>query len=262
MYIPSSADICGLEPRLGQWRQQTNNTEGSNDASDLGGTKETKKDDATAVDDNEAAAPKANAHMADNATSLGSGSPPLLSIPPSPKPLAVETPLPSSYTLLNSNAATNHAAEAPWTPTPSIRDLPTDDDNPMARLNRAISTHLAKLDHQHLAIGAKYDTFSDLLINAQTKFDVSALERQVRLAVGAHTAPLIELVSNAEVAIDVKYDDISALHVALKAALTEAMTLLDASIINWQVLAAVDDAMTAVVAPDGLMDQRISKAVT
>jgi hypothetical protein len=82
----------------------------------------------------------------------------------------------------------------------------------------------------------------------------------VRLAVGAHTAPLIELVSNAEAAIDVKYDDISALHVASKAALTEAMTLLDESIVNRRVLAAVDDAMTAAVAPDGLMDQRISEA--
>ncbi len=72
----------------------------------------------------------------------------------------------------------------------------------------------------------------------------------------------MELVSNAEVAINVKYDDISALHVASKAALTEAMTLLDASKVNWQALAAVDDAMTAVVAPDGLMDQRINEAVT
>ncbi len=82
------------------------------------------------------------------------------------------------------------------------------------------------------------------------------------MAVGAHTAPLIELVSNAKVAIDIKYDNISALHVALKAALTEAMTLLDASIVNRRVLAAVDDAMMAAVAPDGLMDQHISKAVT
>jgi hypothetical protein len=143
---------------------KANDTEGFNDASDLGGTKETKQDDTAAVDDNEAVAPKANAHTADNATSLGSGSPPLLSIPPSPEPLAVETPPPSSHTLLNSNASTNGAAEAPWTPMPSIGDLPTDDDNPMARLNRAISTHLAELDHQRLAIGAKYNAFHDLLV--------------------------------------------------------------------------------------------------
>jgi hypothetical protein len=40
------------------------------------------------------------------------------------------------------------------------------------------------------------------------------------------------------------------------------MTLLDASEVNWRALAAVDNAMTAAVAPDGLMDQCISKAVT
>ncbi len=239
-----------------------NNTKGFNNAPDLRGTKETKQDDAAAVDDNEVAAPKANAHTADNATSLGSGSPPLLSIPPSPKPLAVETPLPSSHTLLDSDAAINHMAEAPWTPTPSIGDLPTDDDNPMAKLTRTISTHLAELNRQCLAIGAKYDAFRDLLVNAQTNFDVSALERRVRSAIGAHTAPLIELISNAEAAINVKYVNIFALHVALKAALTEAMTLLDASKVNRRALAAVDDAMTAAVALDGLMDQCINKAVT
>jgi hypothetical protein len=229
---------------------------------DLGGTKETKQDDAAAVDDNKAVAPKANTHTADDATSFGRGSPPLLSILPSPEPLAVKTSPPSSHTLLDSNAAINHTAEAPWMPTPSIGDLPTDDDNPMARLNRAISTHLAELNCQCLAISAKYDAFRDLLLNAQTNFNVSALEQQVRSAVGAHTAPLIELVSNAKVAIDVKYDDISALHIASKVALTEAMTVLDASSVNRWVLAAVDDAMMAAVAPDSLMDQRISRAVT
>jgi hypothetical protein len=121
-------------------------------------------------------APKANAHTADNATSLGSGSPPLLSILPSTKPLVVKTPLPLGHTLLDSNNTINHIAEAPWIPTPSIGDLPMDDDNPTAKLTRAISTHLAKLDCQRLAIGAKYDAFRDLLINAQTNFDVSALK--------------------------------------------------------------------------------------
>jgi hypothetical protein len=94
----------------------------------------------------------------------------------------------------------------------SIGDLPTDNDNPMAKLTRAISTYLAKLDRQRLAIGAKYDAFCDLLVNAQTNFDVSALKQRVHLAVGAHTAPLIELVSNAKAVINVKYDDISTLH--------------------------------------------------
>jgi hypothetical protein len=229
---------------------------------DLGGTKETKQDNAAMVDDNKAAAPEANAHTADDATSLGSGSPPLLSILPSPEPLAVKTPPPLSHTLLDSDIAINHTAKAPWMPTPSIGDLPTDNDDPMARLNRAISTHLTKLDRQCLAIGAKYNAFCDLLVNAQTNFDVSALERRVHSAVGAHTPPLIELVSNAKAAIDVKYDDISALHVASKAALTEALTLLDASNVNRWVLAAVDDAMMAAVAPDGLMGQCISKEVT
>ncbi len=239
-----------------------NDTEGSNAAPDLGGTEETKQDNAVAVDDNKAAAPEANAHTADDATSLGSSSPPLLSIPPSPEPLGVKTPLPSGHTLLDSNAAINHTAEAPWMPTPSIGDLPKDGDDPMAKLTRAISTHLAKLDCQCLAIGAKYDTFCDLLVNAQTDFNVSALERRVCSAVGAHTAPLIELLSNAEAAINIKYDNISALHVTSKAALTEAMTLLDASKVNRRALAAVDNAMMAAMAPDGLMDQCISKAVT
>ncbi len=52
------------------------------------------------------------------------------------------------------------------------------------------------------------------------------------------------------------------IHVASKAALTEAMTLLNASKVNGRALAAVDDAMMAAMAPDGLMDQCISKAVT
>jgi hypothetical protein len=123
------------------------------------------------VNDTVAAAPVVKAHAADNAASIGSGSPPLLSIPPFPEPLVIKTPPPSGHVLLVSDATINYAAEAPWMPTPSIGDLLTDDDDPMAKLNRAISTHIAELDHQRLAIGAKYDAFHDLLVKAQTNFD-------------------------------------------------------------------------------------------
>ncbi len=81
-------------------------------------------------------------------------------------------------------------------------------------------------------------------------------------AVGAHRAPLVELVSNAKVAIDTKYDDISALHKASKSALTKAIALCNGPTLNQRALAVVDNAMTAAVALGGLMDQRISKAVT
>jgi hypothetical protein len=75
----------------------------------------------------------------------------------------------------------------------------------------------------------KYDAFHDLLVQARTDFDFSAIEQRVRSAVGAHSAQLVELVSNAAAAIDVKYDDISAMHTTLKLALSEALTLVDAS---------------------------------
>jgi hypothetical protein len=114
--------------------------------------------------------------VADNATSNGSGSPPLLSILPLPGPLVIETPPPSGCILLASNAAINYMAHAPWTPTPSIGDLPTADDNPIATLHRSISTHLAELDPQWIAIGTKYDAFHDLLVKAQTNFDISAIK--------------------------------------------------------------------------------------
>jgi hypothetical protein len=203
-----------------------------------------------------------NAHAADNAASIGSGSPPLLSILPSPKPLEIETPPQLGHVLLDSGAAINYVAEAPWMPTLFIGDLPTDDDNPMGKLNRAISTHLAELDRQRLAIGAKYDAFRDLLVKAQTNFDVSALKRRVRSAVGVHTALLLELISNPEAAIGVKYNEISALHAASKLSLTEALTIHDAPALNWRAHAAVDKALTAAMAPNGLLDQRIGKAVT
>ncbi len=230
---------------------------------DINSTDETKQDNASKVDDTAVAAHVVNAHAADNATSIGSSSHPLLSVPPSPaSPLAVKAPPSSGHILLNSGTTINYTAEAPWTPTPSIGDLPTDDVDPMAKLTRTISSHLAKLDHKRIAINTKYDAFHDLLVKIQTNFEVSAIKRQVHSAVGTHTALLLKLVSDAEAAINVKYNNISALRFALKLALTEALTLLNASTINRRTLAAVDEPMTAAVAPGGLMDQRIRKEVT
>jgi hypothetical protein len=55
-------------------------TEESKDTdSDIGGTEETKQDEASTVNNTVAAAPVVNAHTADKAASNGSGSPPLLS---------------------------------------------------------------------------------------------------------------------------------------------------------------------------------------
>jgi hypothetical protein len=133
---------------------------------------------------------------------------------------------------------------------------------PWPNLPGPFFSHLAKLDRQRIAISTKYDAFHNLLVKTQTDFNVSAIEQQVRSAVGAHTAPLLELLSDAEAAINVKYNNISALHVASKLALTEVLTLLNASTINQWTLAAVDDAMMAAVAPGGLMDQRIREEVT
>ncbi len=146
--------------------------------SDINGTNETKQDNASEVNDTAAVAHVVNTHVADNATSNCSGSPPLLSVPPSPvPPLAVKAPPPLGHILLDSGTAINYAAKAPWTPTPSIGDLPTDDVNPMAKLTRAISSHLADLDCQHIAISAKYNAFHDLLVKTQTDFNVSAIEQ-------------------------------------------------------------------------------------
>ncbi len=120
--------------------------------SDISSTKETKQDEASTVDNNTAAAPVVNAHAADDPTCNGSGSPPLLSILPLPKPLVVKAPSPSGCIPLDSNAAINYAAHAPWMPMLSIGDLPTADDDPMATLHQAISTHLAKLDQDGLRL--------------------------------------------------------------------------------------------------------------
>jgi hypothetical protein len=238
-------------------------TEESNDDDlEVSGTAETKQDDVPAVEDTKAAALAVNAHGDDDATSLGSGSPPLLTIPHSPKPLAIEAPPPLHHIILDSGAAVNYAAQAPWMPTPSIRDLPVTVEDHMATLHWAISDHLTELDRQRISIDKKYDALHDLLIQAQTNFKVSAIKRQVCSAVGAHSAQLVELVSNATVAINVKYNDISAMHTASKLSLSEALTIVDASNLTRRSLAAVDDAIKAAVAPGGQLEQHISKEVT
>jgi hypothetical protein len=101
----------------------------------------------------------------------------------------------------------------------------------MAKLNAAISLHLAKLDCQRIAISKKYDALHDLLVQTRTDFDVSAIEARVSSAVVVHTAPLAELVYQAEATIK---------HCAI---------------------AAVNTAMTAVIAHGGLMEQRINDDV-
>jgi hypothetical protein len=65
----------------------------------------------------------------------------------------------------------------------------------------------------------------------------------VHSADGAHSAQLVELVSNAIASIDVKYNDISAMHTTSKLALSEALTIVNASNLTRQSLAAVDDAI-------------------
>jgi hypothetical protein len=101
----------------------------------------------------------------------------------------------------------------------------------MAKLNAAISLHLAELDRQRIAISKKYDTFHDLLFQTRTDFDVSAIKARVSSAVAVQTTPLAELVSQVE-------------------AMIEHCTI-----------AAVDTAMMAAIAHGGLMEQRINDEV-
>ncbi len=54
----------------------------------------------------------------------------------------------------------------------------------------------------------------------------------------------------------------SVAHHAPKSALTKAITMCDSPTLNRRALAAVDDAMTAAMALDGLLYQRINEAVT
>ncbi len=215
---------------------------------------ETTLDDVPTVKDTMAAALTDTTHGDNDAASVGSGNPPLLSSPDSILPLTGTAPPPSDTFILDSSAST-------LLPTPPIRDLPTMAANGMATLQRAISDHLAELDQQRISIGGKYDALHDLLVKAQTEFDASAIMRQVQSAVGAHSAELIELVANAKAAINVKYNDISAMHTASKSALSEALTLVNASTLSRRALVAVDNAVKAAVAPGGMLAERIGKEV-
>ncbi len=149
-----------------EWDDNNNNADGTEeskeDGADIGGTAETpqQQDDTLAVDINVAAAQATTAHAANNSTSIESGSPPLLSNPPFPGPPTGDAPTPQHCILLDdSSAAICYAAEAPWMLTPSIGALPTGDNDPMAKLNHAITVHLAELDRQQCMIGAKYNAF-------------------------------------------------------------------------------------------------------
>jgi len=216
------------------------NWDDSDDNSDVGGTEETKDDDSLVVDVTAVANRDVNAHTVEDNTPDGSNSPPLLSLPPSPEPVLVDAP--------------THVAFADIT-------VPPGDGDPMATLNRGISAHLSELDRQQRAIGDKYDAFRALLVKAQTSFDAPAIDLRVRSAIGAHTAPFLDLISQAESAIDRKYEEISALHVASKSTISSAMTLLDDPALAQRALAAVEDAIRTATAPDGLLHRRIGESI-
>ncbi len=76
------------------------------------------------------------------------------------------------------------------------------------------------------------------------------------------SAGLKELIANAKAAIDIKYDEITTMHFALKSALSKALSVVDASNLSTRALAAVDDAITAAVAPGGMLAERIGNEVT
>jgi hypothetical protein len=215
---------------------------------------ETTLDDVPAVKDTTAAALTDTAHGDDDAASVGSSSPPFLSSPDSIVPLTGTAPPPSDTFILDCGASTPP-------PTLPIGDLPATAANGMATLQRALSDHLAELDRQRFSIGEKYDTLHDLLVKAQTEFNASAIAQRVQSAVGAHSAELIELIANAEAAIDVKYNNISAMHTALKSALSKALTLVDASTLSRRALAVFDNAVKAAVAPGGMLAERIGEEI-
>ncbi len=131
----------------------------------------------------------------------------------------------------------------------------------MVKLNHSIAEHLGELDHQQRAIGAKYNALQDLLVTAQTTFDINAINLRVCFAVELHTTPFKELLAQAKVEIDTKYDDISKLHQESQTAINEAIKLCNGPSIHWRALAVVDNAVTAAVAPNELLAQRISEAV-
>ncbi len=189
--------------------------------SEIHGTKETKLDDPSAVDNTAAVnqAPNAN-------TSLDGGSPPLLSSPDSTNPLEGDAPPLSDTAILDSGASLEYTAGPTIGGTPAMTTV-----DPMAKLNVAISLHLAELDRQLIAISEKYDASHDLLIQTRTDFDVSAIKARVSSVVAVHTAPLAELVSQAEATIE---------HCSV---------------------AAVDTAMTAAIAHGAPMEQRINDEV-
>ncbi len=101
----------------------------------------------------------------------------------------------------------------------------------MAKLNAAISLHLAELNRQRIAIGKIYDAFHDLLVQTRTDFNVSAIEARVSSAVAAQTASIAAMLTQSEEAL------------------------------RHRALTSVDTAMTAAVAPGGIMEQRISNEV-
>jgi hypothetical protein len=185
------------------------------------GTKETKLDNASAVDDTAAA----NQAPEDD-TSLNGGSPPLLSSQDSTDPLEGDAPPLPDTAILDSGTSLEYPVGPTIGGTPATTTI-----NPMAKLNVAISLHLAELDRQRIAISKKYDAFHDLLVQTRTDFDVSAIKARVSSAVAVHTTPLAELVSQAEATIK---------HCAI---------------------AAVNTAMMAVIAHGGLMEQRINDKV-
>jgi hypothetical protein len=235
--------------------------ETKDDASSIEGSIENTSDDAPMVKDATAAADTTTAHGDDDATSNGSTT--LLSSPASnADSLVGNNPPPSDNAILDSGASIQYTA-APTPPrTLQLDDLPATAPDGMATLQRAISEHFAELDRQRIWIGEKYDTLHDLLVMAQAKFDASAIERRVRSTVWVQSAGLKELVVNAEAAIDIKYDEITTMHSASKSALSEALSLVDASNLSTCALAAVDNAITTAVAPGGMLAERIGDEVT
>ncbi len=222
------------------------------DDSDIGGTEETKDDDCLVVDETAVANRDAHAHTTEDDNSDGSDSPPLLSLP-SLEPVLDDAP--AAPVLADAPAAPpQHVAFVDITVSPG-------DSDPMAALNRGISAHLSELDRQQRAIGAKYDAFRALLVEAQASFDAPAIDLRIRSAIGAHTVPFSDLISQAESAINRKYEAISALHVASKSTISSAMALLDPPVLAQRALAAVDDAIRTATAPDGLLDRRIGESI-
>ncbi len=84
----------------------------------------------------------------------------------------------------------------------------------------------------------------------------------MRSTVWAQSAGLKELVANAKAAIDIKHDEITTMHSTSKSALRKALSLVDMSNLSTRPLVAVDDAVTAAVAPGGMLAECIGDKVT